>query len=192
MKNDRRVSYTKMVLKQSLLELIKTKPVSKITVKEICENADINRATFYAHFTDVADMLSQIENTLYGEIQASLEKGWTGSSMTELLIEVCAVIYRNGALCRALLSENGDGDFLSRVLNIAREKSLADWKAASPSANMQELENVYTFFAHGSAAVVLSWVQRGMTEPPEAIARFIEQITNRGLGLLEPVLAKRP
>ena len=51
MKTDARVKYTKMVLKKALLELMQHKPVNKITVKEICERAELNRATFYAHYS---------------------------------------------------------------------------------------------------------------------------------------------
>lgn len=46
---DRRKKYTRMVLKESLMELLKNKPISNITIKEICEEADINRSTFYSH-----------------------------------------------------------------------------------------------------------------------------------------------
>ena len=48
-KQDARVRYTKMVVKESLMELLRVKPVAKVTVTEICERAGINRATFDAH-----------------------------------------------------------------------------------------------------------------------------------------------
>ena len=51
-KTDARKRYTQMVLKRSLLKLLKEKPVNKITVKEVCELAQLNRATFYAHYSD--------------------------------------------------------------------------------------------------------------------------------------------
>ena len=51
-KMDARKRYTQMVLKQSFLKLLKEKPVNKITVKEVCELAELNRATFYAHYSD--------------------------------------------------------------------------------------------------------------------------------------------
>ena len=51
-KDDRRVKYSKMVIKDSFIQLLKEKPITKITIKEICALADINRATFYAHYTD--------------------------------------------------------------------------------------------------------------------------------------------
>ena len=49
MKNDHRVTVTKKMITESFLELIKEKPLAAITVKELCEKAHINRATFYAH-----------------------------------------------------------------------------------------------------------------------------------------------
>ena len=45
MSRDRRVKYTQMVLNESLLEVLREKPLSRITVKEICDRADINRST---------------------------------------------------------------------------------------------------------------------------------------------------
>ena len=61
-KNDARVRYTQKVLKDSLLQLLEKKPINKITVKEVCELAELNRATFYAHYTDCLDLLESIEN----------------------------------------------------------------------------------------------------------------------------------
>lgn len=191
MKTDRRVIYTKMVLKESLFGLIREKPVGRISVKEICEKADINRATFYSHFNDVYDMLSKIENELYETIRSSLDKGWRSSSIAELLTGICTDIKQNGAVFQALLSENGDKDFLNRVLYVAQDKCVSDWKALAPKTDLRELEKIYSFFSHGSAAVVLSWVQNGMEESPAEIASFIEQITNKGLGLLQNDVKKK-
>ena len=72
MKTDARVKYTKMVLKKALLELMQHKPVNKITVKEICERAELNRATFYAHYSDCFDLLESIEEELFGQFERSI------------------------------------------------------------------------------------------------------------------------
>ena len=48
-KSDARVRYTQRALKQALLTLLKEKSVNKITVKEVCALAELNRATFYSH-----------------------------------------------------------------------------------------------------------------------------------------------
>ena len=49
-KSDRRVQYTKRVLQEAVLELMKTQSIDKLTIKDICELADVNRGTFYLHY----------------------------------------------------------------------------------------------------------------------------------------------
>ena len=71
-KTDRRVLYTKMFLKESLLELMKEKPVDKITPTELCRKADINRNTFYAHYYSTRDVLEEIETEFSTQIIESL------------------------------------------------------------------------------------------------------------------------
>jgi AcrR family transcriptional regulator len=60
-KMSRKTRYTRKALRDSLVELMKDKPITKITIKELCENADVNRTTFYAHYRDQYDLLQQIE-----------------------------------------------------------------------------------------------------------------------------------
>ena len=59
-KSDARVRYTQRVIKGAFLSLLREKPVNKITVKEVCELAELNRATFYAHYSDVYDLLHHV------------------------------------------------------------------------------------------------------------------------------------
>ena len=47
-KQDRRTRYTRQTIKDTFLELLKQKNFTKITVTEICKNAEINRGTFYS------------------------------------------------------------------------------------------------------------------------------------------------
>ena len=54
---DKRIEKTKLLIKNTFLDLIKTKNIDKITVKAICDSANINRGTFYYHYLDVADLV---------------------------------------------------------------------------------------------------------------------------------------
>ena len=71
-KMDARKRYTQMVLKQSFLKLLKEKPVNRITVKEVCALAQLNRATFYAHYSDCFALMESIENELIDAFEKSL------------------------------------------------------------------------------------------------------------------------
>ena len=63
-KQDARVRYTKMMIRSSFIELLREKPVAKVSVTELCERAGINRATFYAHYADPSDLLRSIEEEI--------------------------------------------------------------------------------------------------------------------------------
>ena len=180
MKTDRRVRYTRMMLKQALLSLMLERPINRITVTEICAQAEVNRATFYAHYKDPYDLLARIENELFEAIQASIRRGLSKSSLKEILTEICKSIQENGDLCRVIFSEHGDREFLSRVLNIPHAESMAFWQKMAPQAEPRALARLYEFFSHGSAGVIRSWVLSGMQDTPEEIAAFIERISAGG------------
>ena len=63
--NDRRVKRTKKLLRDSLFSLLQKKSINEITITELTDVADINRATFYFYYTDIFDMLDQIQNEAY-------------------------------------------------------------------------------------------------------------------------------
>jgi AcrR family transcriptional regulator len=180
-KTDRRIRYTRMVLKQSLLTLMRDRPIEKITVKDICEMADINRGTFYTHFADPYDLLAQIENELMGEIIASIESSLKAEDISGLLEEIFESIVRNAELCKVLFSDYGDKVFIRRVMMIARDRSVAEWKKVIPSVRDDQLELLYMFFANGCIAVIQHWLQSGMQESPSELAAFIEKISTHSL-----------
>ena len=68
-KTDRRVRKTKAQLRLGLARLMKQKSIKEITVKELVNEVDINRSTFYLHYTDIYDLLHSIEDELTREIR---------------------------------------------------------------------------------------------------------------------------
>ena len=66
---DKRVKNTTKALKQTLFDMLEQMPLSKITVTSLCKQAGVNRVTFYHHFADVYDMISQIEISYVEELK---------------------------------------------------------------------------------------------------------------------------
>ena len=62
--SDRRARRTKKALMDALLELLREKPLTAITVTELAKRADVNRATFYTHYQDVYDMYDHLIEAL--------------------------------------------------------------------------------------------------------------------------------
>ena len=72
-KNDQRIRLTKMLIRRAFLDLLRTKPMQGISIKELCTAAGINRGTFYSHYTDIYDLLEQIEDDMMHDFQEALK-----------------------------------------------------------------------------------------------------------------------
>ena len=59
-KIDARIVNTKNFLKRALLTLLSNKKLSQITVSNLCNAAEINRATFYFHYKDINQLFEEI------------------------------------------------------------------------------------------------------------------------------------
>ena len=58
----RRTRYTRRAMQDALIELLRNQPLGSITVKALCERADVNRSTFYAHYASIEELLHDIED----------------------------------------------------------------------------------------------------------------------------------
>jgi len=87
---DRRVRKTKALLLKGLMQLMETKDIRDISVKELSDLVDINRSTFYLHYSDIYDMLAQIENELFIEFNDILNN--VSSDKQKLIYKIAKVI----------------------------------------------------------------------------------------------------
>lgn len=187
MGSDRRVKYTKMVLRESLIKLMHDRPVSRITIKELCEDADVNRATFYSHYTDQFDLLKKIQAEFIADIDSYLDKftpevGET--SMLKTLTKILEYIDRNKELCRVLLGRNGDIDFQTNVMQVLSKRIVLEWRKKQ-KIDESTAEYIYSYVATGSIGVIRKWLFDENPKPLEKMAELVARLTSKGI---EPYL----
>jgi len=180
-KTDRRVMYTKMFLKESLLALMKEKPIAKITPTELCRHAKMNRNTFYTHYDSPEALLKSIEDEMYEQIRHSIERSLMYGSISTLLTEICEAIFDHRDLCAVLFTEYGDKDFLRRIIDLAHERTVSEWEAAGMQNDNEQAEMLYWYSVNGSVSVIQKWILDGIRKTPQEIARFIETTSYFGL-----------
>lgn len=182
-KVDRRVKYTRMVLEDSFIKLMEKKDISQITIKEICEKADINRATFYAHYSDQNDLLRKIENKLLDNIKAYLEKiDQKKTEISAVLIaeKIFEYIQENARLCKLLLSERGDFSFQKQIMTLVYDIIIAEI-TDNNKITKEDAEYVYSFTISGCVGIVQKWLDDGMKKSPRYMAETVIRLT---LGLI--------
>ncbi|MCM3398676.1 MULTISPECIES: TetR/AcrR family transcriptional regulator [Oceanobacillus] len=182
-KLDRRKKYTRMVLKESLLELLNDKPISSITIKELCALADINRSTFYSHYTDQYDLLNKIEDEIIQELDQTLlqydyKKEKEMLAMTKYLLDY--VVSRSEHL-RILFGDHGSKGFQHRVMESAQAHIRSNLEQGSQQIGENHLNYITLFVISGSIHIIEKWLSSGMQESAEEMTKIITEISNHGM-----------
>jgi AcrR family transcriptional regulator len=186
-KDDRRVKYTRMVLKESFISLLEKKDISQISIKEICEGADINRSTFYAHYTDQYDLLKKIENELLDNINTHIaELGQRTNNANDILLaeKIFEYIKENAKLCKLLLSERGDFSFQKQIIMLVYDIIISEL-TDNNNITKEDAEYVYSFTITGCVGIVQKWLDEGMNKSPRFMAEMVIKLTLGLIGMLK-------
>lgn len=175
-----------MVLKQSLMDLLKERQITAITVKEICEGADINRSTFYAHYADQYDLLEQIESEIIEDMHMYLssynfEREDEALQMTEKLIEYFATKKEE---CQTLFHDHSHSSFEQKVQNIAQRFIIKNWLEAG-QFDEDTSRYLSSFIISGSIEVMKAWLYNNMNKTPKEMAEFITNMVNKGISSMD-------
>lgn len=175
MGSDARTRYTKMVIKSSLMTLLKTKPLKKVTVKEICERSEINRATFYRYYRDVFDLVEKLEQNFLDELAGDI-RGDTPYDFKDTFTLILTRIKANGEWYRTLFSENGDEAFPKRIFDWCYKISAMDSDQTFPELSPVRRKWLYYFVAQGYSGILTQWMEGGMIEPVDEVAAFADAL----------------
>ncbi len=180
-KDNRRVRYTKMVLRESLIELLKTNPINRITVTDICTHADLNRGTFYNYYCDAYDLLAQIEESFYNNLEKQLNRFKTDGISGTLLTELLSTIEQNRDLCHVLFNIHADKSFLDRLVALMKPSAFAYWETHNVNnLNESQMELLYSFFANGAVGVLCRWIAGDLNVPIDYLAKTILALGVKG------------
>lgn len=174
MGSDARIRYTKMVIKDTFIALLNEKPVNKVTVKEICTLAEINRATFYKYYSDPFDLLDKIELEMLAQLQSNLKT--SPRSFREIFIFILENIRADGERYRVLASEHGDSKFPGRILSLYYEYIREELGRQFPHLSPIQQEWLYYFSAQGCCGILERWIVGGMREGTEEVSDFAQKL----------------
>lgn len=170
MQTDLRTRYTRQVITDAFLQLLRQKPVERITVKEVCTLAQINRSTFYRQYKDCFDLMEQLEQRgfdLLEELLQATQAQGTKATMTAVL---CA-LRDNDSLFGIMARENQDERFLYAMVGRCFRYMNTRQENMAPAADETQQNMRNAFLAAGVGGVIQYWLRSGMqTEPGQAAA----------------------
>jgi len=176
---NQRVRLSKQMLQASLLELLTKKNIRKISVREICDHAHINRTTFYKYYANEYDLLKAMENGVLEKIELLLNMDKSQKEYDyKALVKIATFVQENIKLCRILINNTVDSVFPERLLNLSMIHHLLEEQLTS-SYQKDEIEYVYQFVVNGGFSILREWINKDSRESPERIAEILIRTIDR-------------
>ena len=176
--DSRRVRMTKRILKESLLDLMAEKNISHISIKEICELADVNRSTFYAHYESPYDLLKEIENDIVAETpRINL---YHDEPVLDELTAFFEYLEKNRDVCKILFANSGAHRFENKILDklFGKTEDKPQWITGFDIHNDVHIKMLMSAF--GGLKIVEQWIYGqfdcSAEELAVAISRYIQGV----------------
>lgn len=183
-KEDRRVTKTKRQLRTGLATLMQGKSINRITVKELADLVDINRATFYAHYRDVYDLVEQIESYFLAVFQDILSRHIIQDrnlDLLPLLTDIFTAVGSEADMGRALMGKHGDAAFVRQVQEQIGGYFEYYWHKLNPDDTGRNQHHSYVFVLSGCTGLLQSWLEGDMQESPQEMAAVAARLVRSGL-----------
>lgn len=174
-KGDRRIRRTQKMLKESLVELMSQKAFKDITIKDITERADLNRGTFYLHYSDTYELLMSMENDVLDDFQEMIDTylmTQPGNSAMPILVPVVHYIVENEEICRNLFENDASHDFNNKFKTLVHKNGSALLGRLFPMSTTVNSNYFLAFVTGGLIGVIKKWLDDGMLQTEEEIAKI--------------------
>ena len=186
MKTDPRTRYTRQIITTAFWQLLRQKPVEKITVKEVCALAQINRGTFYRHFRDCYDLMEQLEEQALEQLDKTLAST-QNRGVKAVVLSMLQKLQNDEDFLAVLARQSPNNAFLHRVVGhcFAYMDLCLDTAARNESDDgWRGMQN--TFLFAGASGVMSYWLHSGRKAPPEQVAAAIAALCTGAAGVEPP------
>ncbi len=170
---------SKNLIKKALAKLIHEKDIAKITVSDIIREADISRGTFYAHYSDVNAVISQIECEEFKNLKDYVDKfGFENitNNISEFVTHICEYLNNDKEYYRMLTQSNILNNFIWRLVNAYYERLLEEVLAAAYIADKDDANLYLIYITAGAKTTLLSWLNDEIKATPEQVGEKLGKL----------------
>ena len=166
---DQRIRLTKKLLKESLIEMLKTESIYRISIRELCQKAGINRSTFYKHYENQFDLLSEMEQDLMDNIGVALTDQVEHSR--NALVQILSYLESDIEFSRMLFNSNVDPNFPKKLFSMKKISDALGILTADMDKN--EAEYYTRFVLFGAYEIIHTWLNKDKRESLEWISSML-------------------
>ena len=179
-KENQRIKLTKSLLKNSLIELMHIKSMNKITIKELCEHAEINRSTFYLYYSDQFELLKEIEDDLLLNAREHLKHIDSNLNNLHYIKELLRYMQANSDIFYTLLCRQENLSFQTSFIDISVRHLKINLKL---QCEERFSEYIYRYLTMGCLSLITKWLEAGFDLSAEELAEMIFQLSDNAISI---------
>lgn len=187
-RNNQRARDTRERIVRAVFETIalEKKPISRITVRNVCEKVQINRSTFYAHFLDIYDVVEKVEATMAkGLTERFLITLDAGNGLSACFLSLIEYVREYQDFYRVYFSTSNHPGVIGVAWELLQDKLQGLSYRDLGYQSEEEMKYHGVFFIHGFTAMLRHWIERDCQEEPRELLGFMLRMQNTELsGLL--------
>ena len=174
---DRRTRKTKKALQTGLIQLLESKDLHQITVKELTEIVDIHRSTFYLNFDDLYELYDSIEEEALSEMKQIVATVDDYLAPRPFYTQLFAFMKQNRPLCKLFFSNKSSKRFKNGILSLMQTSYLAKLAEKSNLDIEKEIVQQYAYFCLiGTQAIIEKWFEGQMTCNEDELIQMLVDI----------------
>jgi AcrR family transcriptional regulator len=167
---------TRRKIHDAFMKLAESHDVSAITVNDVTSAAGLNRTTFYLHYSDIDALLDAVIEELIERLQEGGRRILEQGEAMDVPVQdtFFTTIAAHPALFLSLFGGTARRKLEARLLSEHKQWFLARWaqESVEPAPDGPDLESCAAFVAGGVHALMLHWLETGMTVPAETLSRW--------------------
>lgn len=180
-KKDLRIVRTKKFLYEGLVQLLKERPFEEIKVSDICEQALINRSTFYAHYSDKYDLLDSFIKDIKLSLAKELEQNQNISNSREYYLEMLRIFLEHVASKKSFYSAimvNNQNSVVTDMIYNTLNEDITRRLEAETSTIYQNVPNdiVAKFYLGAVFNIGIEWLKNTNKYTTEELIQYLNEL----------------
>ena len=180
-KTDLRVIKTENLIRSSFIELVQTIGYQRITIKDLCEKAMINRNTFYLHYSDKDDLIKSMINEAFDKYSTQIS-GLSTQFYNDVLSEnydgfynnirkFLSIIFEDVELYRMMLLDEQLSGYFNKFQSMYEKTIFAHLKTKNKRAKI-----IFRYIMGGVSGIIVDWIVKdtsSLDETAEILSKLI-------------------
>ena len=176
-KPNQRIALIKELIHRALIALLKEQDIHKISIRELCGIAGINRTTFYNHYGSQYDVLAEMEQVFLNDVAAFLFEG--NDQNRKPMEQVLRYLESNLEFVRLLFNSNVDPEFPRKLFSLSPIQQTLQ-RISAREALEREQDDTMSFLLYGGYQIVQIWINKDNDrDSPEWMAEMIENLMRK-------------